>query len=140
MDAVLAVIRVLLSLGLVVILCYFSIRYVLPRLLQGHTGRQANLQLVERLPVGLRSYLCLVRLGERTFLLGVTAAQITLLAEIPAGNIASGPEHETARPLPDFAAILQRKREQAARALQGFKEKHGRPQRSRGKKRGEADV
>jgi flagellar biogenesis protein FliO len=139
MEQVLAVIRVLFSLGLVVILCYLSIRVLLPRLLHGGIGRQTHLQLVERLPVGLRSYLCLVRLGERVFLLGVSAAQITMLAEIPAGNISAGPESTSLRPLPDFAAVLHQTREQASRSLQGLRKRYGRPQPPDGE-RGKDDA
>jgi flagellar biogenesis protein FliO len=137
MESALAVIRVLLSLGLVVVLSWLFIRLLLPRLVQGGIGRQAQLQLVERLPVGLRSYLCLVRLGERVFLLGVSAAQITLLAEIPAGTLPAGTERAAGQP--DFAAILQRNRGRAACSLQDLSRKYGlTPPDS--EKRGEEDV
>ena len=138
MESALAVVRVLLSLGLVVVLSWLFIRLLLPRLVQGGIGRQAQLQLVERLPVGLRSYLCLVRLGERVFLLGVSAAQITLLAEIPAGSLDDGTVRAVSQP-PDFAAILQRSRGRAACSLQDLSGKYGRKPPDC-KKRGEEDV
>lgn len=138
MESVLAVIHVLLSLGLVVVLSWLFIRLLLPRLVQGGISRQAQLQLVERLPVGLRSYLCLVRLGERVFLLGVSAAQITLLAEIPAGSLHAGTERAVSRS-PDFAAILQRSRGRAACSLQDLSRKYGRMTPDC-EKRGEKDV
>ncbi|MBT9172570.1 MAG: hypothetical protein DDT21_00956 [Syntrophomonadaceae bacterium] len=137
MESALAVVRVLLSLGLVVVLSWLFIRLLLPRLVRGGIGRQAQLQLVERLPVGLRSYLCLVRLGERVFLLGVSAAQITLLAEIPAGSLDDGTERAASQP--DFAAILQRSRGRAACSLQDLSRKYGRTPADC-EKRGEEDV
>jgi flagellar biosynthetic protein FliO len=137
MESALAVIRVLLSLGLVVVLSWLFMRLLLPRLVQGGIGRQTQLQLVERLPVGLRSYLCLVRLGERVFLLGVSAAQITLLAEIPAGSLHAGTERAAGQP--DFAAILQRNRGRAASSLQDLSRKYGRTSPDC-EKRGEEDV
>jgi flagellar biosynthetic protein FliO len=140
MEPVLAVIHVIFSLGLVIILCWLSIRILLPRLLPGNAGRQAHLQIVERLPVGLRSYLCLVRLGEHVFLLGVSAAQITLLAEIPSGSISSGTENVNCRPLSDFPAILRHSREQASRSLHSLKEKYGRPQTTNGERREKDEI
>lgn len=140
MEPVLAVIRVIFSLGLVIILCWLSIRILLPRLLPGNACRPAGLQIVERLPVGLRSYLCLVRLGERVFLLGVSAAQITMLAEIPAESISSGTGNTEQRPLPDFAALLQRSREQASRSLLALRKKYGRPQTTEAERRGEDEL
>jgi flagellar biosynthetic protein FliO len=103
-----AVLRVFLSLTVVLVLAYWSIRYLLPRM-QGNAKSNAGaMTVIGRLPLGIRSTLCLVQVGERCFLIGVTPGGMEFLAEVPADEIpALGPEM---MPPPDFAEILAKSR------------------------------
>ncbi|MCL5981399.1 MAG: flagellar biosynthetic protein FliO [Firmicutes bacterium] len=140
MEAALAVIRLLVSLGLVLALCYFILRVLVPRLQLVRPGWTTQMRLVERLPVGVRSYLCLVQVGERVFLLGVSPANISLLAEVTAGSIALPPVSAgaTDSPLPThFAEVLRQSKDQATRSFRELRKKCGRSERSDGEKRGQ---
>lgn len=102
MEDFLVLMRVLGSLLFVLVLAWWATRYGLP--LGGHLRRKGNIAVVERIPLGLRGSLCLVRVGEKFLLIGVTTASMECLAEIPADQV-----QETDRqppPPPDFAAIM----------------------------------
>lgn len=103
-PGLLAFLRVLVSLTFVLFLAYWCTRYLLPRLQTGPAGRQTAMRVIERLPVGVRSTLCLVRVGERCFLIGVTPAGIATLAEIDPAQIPDG--FDPAQGQPDFAKLL----------------------------------
>lgn len=140
MESALAGIRLLVSLGLVLALCYFILRVLVPRLQMLRPGWATQMRLVERLPVGVRSYLCLVQVGERVFLLGVSPANISLLAEVTAGSIALPPVSAgaTDSPLPtDFSGVLRQSKNQATRSLSELRKKCWPSERSDGKKRGQ---
>jgi flagellar biosynthetic protein FliO len=48
----------------------------------GRTRHGRHLELIEVLPISVHGRLLVVRAGERTFLLGVTAQSVSLLAEL----------------------------------------------------------
>lgn len=111
MQSFIAVTRVLLSLAFVVFLAYYSIRLVLPRLQAGSASSRGTMCLIERIPVGMRGYICLVMVGRQYFLVGVSAAGIRLLAEIPPESL---PAQEAQMPgYPDFAEVLRKSSTQA---------------------------
>ncbi|MDW7651482.1 MAG: flagellar biosynthetic protein FliO [Bacillota bacterium] len=117
MQTFIAVLRVLLSLAIVLLLAYWCIRYLLPRM-QATGGTQTGiLSVVGRLQLGVRSTLCLVRVGERYFLIGVTPGKMECLAEFPADELPLT-VHEPPKQ-PDFAEIL----EKSKAGVQKFREK-----------------
>lgn len=98
--------RILVSLGLVVFLAYWSLRVLLPRLQAGsRTGLGGSMRILDRLPLGMRSYLCVVKVGEQIFLISVTAGAVQYLAELPADGI--GEMGADPPPPPNFSEILQ---------------------------------
>ncbi|MFW0860918.1 MAG: FliO/MopB family protein [Dethiobacter sp.] len=104
MDSFLTFLRVLFSLLFVLALAWWCTRYGLPLLQGTQTRRKSNVTVLERIPLGMRGALCLVKVGERFLLIGLTPAKIERLAEIPASEL-----HllDGEPPLPpDFATIL----------------------------------
>ena len=66
--------------GFVVAMAYFAARF-----LGGHFGKAVSRhggRLLVQLPLGPKSSVCVVEIAGKTFLLGVTEAQVSLLAEI----------------------------------------------------------
>ncbi|WP_294157260.1 flagellar biosynthetic protein FliO [uncultured Selenomonas sp.] len=66
--------------GFVVVMAYFAARF-----LGGHFGKSVSRhggRLLVQLPLGPKSSACVVEMAGRTFLLGVTEASVTMLAEI----------------------------------------------------------
>lgn len=57
-------------------------------------GRKRAVRLLESCPLGPRKSVCLVRVRDREFVLGVTQQQISLLGELPS------PEEEQEEPAP----------------------------------------
>jgi len=104
MESFLAFMRVLFSLLFVLALAWWCTRYGLPLLQGTQARRKSNMAVVERIPLGMRGSLCLVKVGERFLLIGLTPVKIECLAEIPASEL-HVPEGEPPLP-PDFAAIL----------------------------------
>ncbi|NLM53106.1 MAG: flagellar biosynthetic protein FliO [Firmicutes bacterium] len=103
MDSFLAFVRVTGSLLLVVILAYYTLRYLMPFLQRGNLYARRNLEILERLSVAPRMALCLIRAGNRYFLIGLTPTKITYLQEISADELEL-PEKKT---IGGFAEILR---------------------------------
>ncbi|HHW08101.1 MAG TPA: flagellar biosynthetic protein FliO [Clostridia bacterium] len=76
-----AVLRVIIFLPLVVLLAYWSIKFGASRgqLWQG----SGSMRVVERLPLGPKTGLCIVRVGEEYYLIGISEAGVSLLKELP---------------------------------------------------------
>ena len=87
MDSFLAFLKVVGSLLLVLVLAYGSLRYLVPLLQRGGISVQRNLEIIERLAVAPRISLCLVKVGNRYFLIGITPTKISYLQEISAEEI-----------------------------------------------------
>jgi len=83
---------VILILGL----AYFFTKYVVGRNLHGTFGgtHRGMLQVVAQLPLGRERHVILIRMGDRYFLLGSTANEITLLSEIPKEELDAWREKE----------------------------------------------
>jgi len=110
MEAFLSFLKVAVSLALVLFLAYWFMRYLLPKLQGGYAPGRGNMQFLERLPLAPRSYICLVRVGKRCFLLGVTQTEITCLAEIDDTEIKTAADYATVNS-PGFSEILKKSRE-----------------------------
>ena len=124
MDGFLAFLQVLFSLLFVLALAWWSTRYGLPLLQGTQTRRKSNMTVVERIPLGMRGALCLVKVGERFLLIGLTPTKIECLAEIPAAELHL-PDGETQLP-PDFAAILAKSKAETARLSRQLLRRAGR--------------
>ena len=86
----------LICVVLILGLAFFFTKYVVGRNLQGtFIGAQRGmLQILAQLPLGRDRHVILIRMGDRYFLLGSTANEITLLSEIPEGEIDAWREKE----------------------------------------------
>lgn len=123
-----AFLQLLVSLSLVLLLAYWCIRYLLPRLHGVQSGRAQAMCIVERVPLGMRSSLCLVRVGERYFLVGLSPGGISSLAEIAADQLPEG--CGTMPAVPDMGEVMARSRagaqkfrEQLAEQLERVRER-----------------
>lgn len=76
------VLQMLVVLGIVLILAVYVIKYGIARLQPDQYVRTGALQVMERLSLGPRNGLYLVRAGERYYLLGVSGENINCLAEL----------------------------------------------------------
>lgn len=74
---------------------------------------QAGMQVIERITLGMRSSLCLVRVGKRYLVVGVTPTQVELIAEIDGEDLEFA-EHEAAL-VPDFARMLKTSKDTLSR-------------------------
>ncbi|MGB9660809.1 MAG: flagellar biosynthetic protein FliO [Moorellaceae bacterium] len=81
-DLAMAWLRLFIFLPLVLLLAYVTVRYGLGRAYFPGKGG-GRLRIVDRLPVGQKSALLVVRCGERYFLIGVGDGTPALLAELP---------------------------------------------------------
>ncbi|NLM46499.1 MAG: flagellar biosynthetic protein FliO [Firmicutes bacterium] len=109
MDNFQAFLQIMVSLVFVLVLLFIFTRYLLPLFAGRRPGSRANLRVVERLALGARLSLCLVKVGKRYLLLGVTPTRVDFLAEI------SGEELVATEPATigaaDFAGLLQKSKE-----------------------------
>ncbi|HHX74349.1 MAG TPA: flagellar biosynthetic protein FliO [Firmicutes bacterium] len=109
MDNFQAFLQISVSLVFVLALLFLFTRYLLPFYAGRRPGSRANMRVVDRLALGVRISLCLVKVGKRYLLLGVTPTRVDCLAEI------SGEELQPADPsgpgVADFAGLFQKSRE-----------------------------
>ena len=71
-------------------------------------GRGRQMELLDQLPVGREQRLVMVRAGERFFLLGITAGEISALAEFTAEEAALWQQEQVEQPpAPSFREALQ---------------------------------
>lgn len=76
-----AILRVILFLPIVVLLAYWSIRIGASR---GYFWQgSGSMRVVERLPLGPKAGLCIVKVGEEYYLIGFSEAGVNLLKELP---------------------------------------------------------
>jgi flagellar biogenesis protein FliO len=134
MQFILAFAQVVISLGVVLFLAYYSLHNLLPRLQAGRMNLDSAMQVLEWIPVGMRCHLCLVKVGEQYFLIGVSAQSVQYLAEIPADSL---PEKKaTGWQQSDFSAILEKS---MARAQSTWRQVHRQLRPHSDKKRGTED-
>lgn len=75
-------VKLLVVLGILLISIVYVIKYGLVKLQPDYYQKKGALMVVERLPLSQKSGLYLVRAAESYYLLGVSAENITMLAEI----------------------------------------------------------
>jgi flagellar protein FliO/FliZ len=75
-------VKLVVVLGIILMAIVYVIKFGLIRLQPDYYQKKGSLRIVERLPLSQRSGLFLVRAGERHFLLGVSADNINMLAEV----------------------------------------------------------
>lgn len=80
-DVVTSLLWLIISIIMVIGLAYWFTKYVAGRGLSGLGQKGAGMEVLTRLNLGRDQSLVLVRVGGRCFLLGITAGQITALAE-----------------------------------------------------------
>lgn len=130
-----AFLRVTTSLLFVLFLAWWCTRYLLPRLQGAQAGRNSAIVIVERIPLGMRSTLCLVRVGERYYLIGLTPGGMEYLAEIPADELQLTGNELAASP--DFSEILAKSKVKVSQFREQFSERVERVKER--KERGHAD-
>lgn len=114
----LSLLGILAVLLLVLFGCYVFTRWAGTGL-SGHfltPGTQRQMKVLERLAVGKDQALLVVRLANRTFLLGSSPSGFSLLAELTEeeGALWAEPppsEHDTGRTPPDFQQFIRKFRE-----------------------------
>lgn len=88
--------------SLVIVLAVIGIAaFIVKRVAPGHAPQTRMLRVVSQLPLGAREKISVVELGEQWLVLGVTAHQVTLLAQTPKQE-SSAP----AAPAVSFAKLL----------------------------------
>jgi len=115
MELAAAILRVIVSLAFILWLTYWSLRVLLPRLQAGRQGFAGNMEIIDRLAVGTRNNVCLIRVGEKIFLIGISTGNIRLLAEIPLSSLSKS--SDTLPESPDFAGILRNSTEKVKQTL-----------------------
>ena len=86
------VVRMLGGLGLVLGLILGGYGLLRNRLGSLPAGRKRAIRLIESCPLGPRKSVCLVRVRDREYLLGVTQQQISLLGECSSKSVDENPE------------------------------------------------
>lgn len=76
-----ALLRVIIFLPLVLLLAYWSIRFGASKGPLSQSSKTMN--IVERIAVGPKSSLCIVKIGEQYLLIGISEQKIELLKELP---------------------------------------------------------
>lgn len=76
-----AILRIIIFLPMVVLLAYFSIKLGASR---GQMWQSSgSMRIVERIPLGAKAGLCIVKVGEEYYLIGVSEQGVSLLKELP---------------------------------------------------------
>jgi flagellar protein FliO/FliZ len=96
-DSIALALRIVLSLAVVL-----GVMWALSRVVRGHgTVRTVPVDVVSRAPLGRRSSVVVVRVGDRGVLLGVTDHQVSLLGDIELPGPAPVAQRRTAVDLSD---------------------------------------
>lgn len=106
----LSVLWMLLCIALIIGAAYWFTKHVVGRGGLGVLGRGSGrqMELLDQLPVGREQRLVMVRAGERFFLLGITAGEISALAEFTAEEAALWQQEQAEQPpAPSFREALQ---------------------------------
>jgi flagellar biosynthetic protein FliO len=105
--------KMLLTLGTVCLLAFFTLRYGLPRL--GNFGGNSELmRVVARQPLDAQKSLCIVEVGGKHLLLAITMDRIELLTELDSTTITTQIANLETRlaqrpnPLKEFSKYLRK--------------------------------
>lgn len=114
----LALLWVVVCVALIVVLAYWFTKYVAARGFPGALGGQGSegLKVLARLGLGKDGTLVLVQAGERYFLLGVTPAGITNVAEFTGEEAARWTAKQEEQPSPpsfreSLRTVIQQRRQ-----------------------------
>ncbi len=84
-------VRLIMSLGVVIGLMWIAANVLRKRGIAGTAGRGGvrgpNLEMVARKPLGRNASIAVVRIGERSLVVGITEHQVTNLGEIDGAEI-----------------------------------------------------
>ena len=111
-NPVVSLLWMIVSIAVIIGLAYWFTRYVAGRGAWGAFAPMkvgAGLELLAQLPLGREQKLIVAQVGERFFLLGVTASEISMLAEFTAEEAAfwrEWVETEEKRETPSFREAL----------------------------------
>lgn len=70
---------------LILLLFYWASKFIVSQ--KHKLGKNSNMQIIESLPVGYQSTIQLVRVTDKTILIGVTKEKISFLCEVNSDNI-----------------------------------------------------
>jgi flagellar biosynthetic protein FliO len=99
---ILTVIFAILALAAVLLLAYFTTRWLGRRIGGGHgTG---NIEIIERQFLGQDKSLMIIRAGSKTMLLGITSGRISKLCDIDPSELTGGAPVRQG----DFASVIRR--------------------------------
>ncbi|RPF42927.1 flagellar protein FliO/FliZ [Thermodesulfitimonas autotrophica] len=108
-DLFWAVVRLLICLPIILALMYIVLRYGLShRLLPVRSGR--HIRVIEQVPLGPKTIISLVKVGERCYLLGHGEGTVAVLREVE-GTFPEEPEPGS----PGFDQVIAMKIRQAMR-------------------------
>jgi flagellar protein FliO/FliZ len=102
-----ALLRMLAALVVVCVLAYVVLRFGLRRL-AGPSPRASRMRVLERCPLGSGKALWIVRVGQRTFLVGAAEQGLNMLAELSASDLASADQEQSETSRPRFADVFAR--------------------------------
>ena len=80
-------IRTFLTLGIIIAVVWFLMRWVLPRIMQWRVASSGPMTLIDRLPLGANRSVCVLKAVGRYYLVGVSDGQIQLLKELDDGDV-----------------------------------------------------
>jgi flagellar biosynthetic protein FliO len=102
------IVGVILTLGFVLFLAYFSVRLMG----RAKVGRSKNVKVIEAVALSPQNTLQLVQAGDKFFLVGVSRTGITMIGEVNAESVSIG-EMLTEMPFEKFFAnVLSRKKKE----------------------------
>lgn len=106
-DTIAYFIWLVVCVALVLALAFFFTRYGAGRGAFGAIRSGKQMEVRGQLPLGRDQKLVLVQAGERWFLLGVTTASITTLAEFTAEEASAWQEPLETEAMPGFGEVLR---------------------------------
>lgn len=121
-SGIVAVLRLLVSLGVVLTLIVVLARWAMKRGVGrvGGPGAGLDVEVLARRGLGRGSAVQVVRVGEQVLVLGVTDQHVTLLRELPpvpvAGEEPSAADPGPVSPVLDFESVLAARTAEAERA------------------------
>jgi flagellar biosynthetic protein FliO len=104
-DFMVELLKLIVVLALVLLAAVYVIRFGLTRLQPESYRRQGAMKVVERLALNQKSWLCLVKAGEKYVLLAVSTGGVNKISELSAEEVEPLLHAEEVR---DFKSYLQK--------------------------------
>lgn len=105
MNLIWEIVKLLVVLGMILMAIVYVIKFGLARIQPEFYQQKGALKIVERMPLSQKNGLFLVRVGDRNYLLGVSAENINLLTEVNSEEI---PHTLLPKNQPDFRHYLEK--------------------------------